>query len=273
MAINSINASLTTVSVSLTAQGTFAANPQDSSPVKTKESGDSVATARSGEMQLAFNDLQNNKEAVNDLAKSVRDVAKFIDKVADRLDKMADSLKEIVKNFPPFPPGNEDRLRLLKSYNSLRQQIDSMTFPPPPDFDGTRQALTGRGSSADASGTVAIGGSISVSFEFRQLTASLPTLPDGSDGEASTAQVNEAQSGLQDVSATLAKHQSSLTAALAKMWDDLPLFGANSTAEEKSGSDIAMQEVAVSIRQELSFQMVGSFSGSGGRQILQNMFG
>jgi hypothetical protein len=273
MAINSINASLTTVSVSLTAQGMFAAHPQDSSPVKTKENGDSVATARSGGMQLAFNDLQNNKEVVNALAKSVRDVAKFIDKVADRLDKMADSLKEIVKNFPPFPPGNEDRLRLLKSYNSLRQQIDSMTFPPPPDFDGTRQALMGAKDPANASETFAISGSISISFEFRQLTASLSTLPDGSDGEASTAQVGEALTGLQAVSDKLAKHQSSLMAAFSKMWDDLPRFGTDNTTAVKSGSDIAVQEVAVSIRRELSFQMLGSFSGSDGRQILQNMFG
>lgn len=36
----------------------------------------------------------------------------------------------IVKNYPPFPPGDSQRMEYLKGFISLRQQIEQLTFPP-----------------------------------------------------------------------------------------------------------------------------------------------
>jgi hypothetical protein len=42
-------------------------------------------------------------------------------------------LERIVKNYPPFPPGSEERVKILKSISSLRKEIDQLTIPPPDD--------------------------------------------------------------------------------------------------------------------------------------------
>ena len=39
-------------------------------------------------------------------------------------------LLRIVKNFPPFPPGSEERVKILRSFNLFRKQIDQLTIPP-----------------------------------------------------------------------------------------------------------------------------------------------
>lgn len=38
----------------------------------------------------------------------------------------------MVKNYPPFPPGSEERLSYLRSINALRQQLEALIVPPRP---------------------------------------------------------------------------------------------------------------------------------------------
>lgn len=42
-------------------------------------------------------------------------------------------IEALVKNYPPFPPGSEERLSYLRSISSLRQQLDALTLPPATD--------------------------------------------------------------------------------------------------------------------------------------------
>lgn len=44
--------------------------------------------------------------------------------------KMADDIRAFKKNFPPFPTGSEERVRLLNSFSAIRKQIARLTLPP-----------------------------------------------------------------------------------------------------------------------------------------------
>lgn len=43
---------------------------------------------------------------------------------------MRREIEALVKNYPPFPPGSEERLQYLRSISALRQQLDALTVPP-----------------------------------------------------------------------------------------------------------------------------------------------
>ncbi len=57
-----------------------------------------------------------------------------LDQQMNQIEKTASSLKEemntIRRTLPPFPPGSQERVRLLKSYIGLRKLIEDLTIPP-----------------------------------------------------------------------------------------------------------------------------------------------
>ena len=58
-----------------------------------------------------------------------------------RLQEAKDDLTEIVKMYPPYPHGSEERAEFLNSYHSLRMQVDNLIFPP--EYDLAAQILGG----------------------------------------------------------------------------------------------------------------------------------
>jgi hypothetical protein len=61
-----------------------------------------------------------------------------MDQQMDQIGKTASSLKDqmntILRTLPPFPPGSQERVRLLKSYIGLRKLIEDLTIPPEVPF-------------------------------------------------------------------------------------------------------------------------------------------
>lgn len=45
-----------------------------------------------------------------------------------------------MKQYPPFPPGSEDRIKYLSRFAMLRKQIDQLTYPP----DAGAQTIMGQ---------------------------------------------------------------------------------------------------------------------------------
>jgi hypothetical protein len=72
-------------------------------------------------------------EEINAYAKIVRHTDAVLEKASNQVDLMKRPLEAIIKNFPPFPPGSEQRADLLKSFISLRKEIDKLTVPAPVD--------------------------------------------------------------------------------------------------------------------------------------------
>lgn len=71
---------------------------------------------------------------LNNIAQSIRFVDRTTERIETFIDKMKARLKTILKQYPPFPPGSEERVRLLRSFNAFRKQIDQLTIPPREEF-------------------------------------------------------------------------------------------------------------------------------------------
>jgi hypothetical protein len=76
--------------------------------------------------------LGSFNEEKNLIAKSVRTSSEALEKVSEMIGGLKENLGKIIKNFPPFPQDSAERKEILMSYVSLRKEILSMTFPPPP---------------------------------------------------------------------------------------------------------------------------------------------
>jgi hypothetical protein len=79
--------------------------------------------------EASLNEQQSVNADIQQIARNIRVADQSMVQIRDVIQKMKDNLKGIVKQFPPFPPGSEERVRLLKNYNSFRKQIDQLTFP------------------------------------------------------------------------------------------------------------------------------------------------
>ncbi|MEZ0223740.1 MAG: hypothetical protein ACAH83_04240 [Alphaproteobacteria bacterium] len=77
----------------------------------------------------SFAALADDKEASAQVAKSIRDAGKSLDRAESLLQDMA-SLVGAVKNYPPFPAGNEERMQYINSIDGLRKEMQSLVVPP-----------------------------------------------------------------------------------------------------------------------------------------------
>ena len=85
----------------------------------------------SGPRQSEFIDFQKINDTLNTIARGQRVFEKSFQKIDDYIERMKAQLEQIVKQFPPFPPGSEDRVRALRAYAYFRNLIDQLTIPPP----------------------------------------------------------------------------------------------------------------------------------------------
>lgn len=74
-----------------------------------------------------FKEIQAIKTRLNEIAEEMRGSSL---KERDILERIKANLNGINKFFPPYPPGSEDRVRLLKSYVAFRILIERLTIPP-----------------------------------------------------------------------------------------------------------------------------------------------
>ncbi len=75
-------------------------------------------------------ELQDINDRSNAAAQEKRNHDKIINRAEDYIDRMKAQLERILKNFPPFPPGSEERVQVLRSYVAFRKLIDRLTIPP-----------------------------------------------------------------------------------------------------------------------------------------------
>lgn len=100
---------------------------------------DQVLISGTGESRLGGIRLQNERQ--NSTAAAIRESDKAAQELGQKLDNLKKPLETIVKNFPPFAPQDKERVRLLRSYNSLRKEIDQLTLPPPPSVVEARKQV------------------------------------------------------------------------------------------------------------------------------------
>ncbi|MBM4329741.1 MAG: hypothetical protein FJ117_00720 [Deltaproteobacteria bacterium] len=108
----------------------FFARQQISGQKINSPAEDSSGLAGVNQDQASFNKHTAINTDLQLAAKSIRAADQVMEKIEIYIDRMKAQLDRIVKNYPPFPPGSEERISLLKSFTALRRQIDQLTIPP-----------------------------------------------------------------------------------------------------------------------------------------------
>ncbi len=90
--------------------------------------------ADSSPSQPDFVKLQKINENLNAIAEAQRDFEKRFEKINDYVEQMKDRLGTIIKQFPPFPPGSEERVRALRGYVYFRKLFDELTLSSPKEI-------------------------------------------------------------------------------------------------------------------------------------------
>ena len=95
-----------------------------------------TTTPESGRFELAQLHTVNDRQ--NSIASAIRRDDQQLTEAGRVLGQMKDQLYEIVKIYPPYPVGDADRIRFLRSFSGLRQQIDNLTIPPAKKWEGAQ---------------------------------------------------------------------------------------------------------------------------------------
>lgn len=73
--------------------------------------------------------IQKAKNSLNDTAKNIRQADQAMQMINEvYIEQMKASLNAIRKQYPPFPPGSEERISYLRSFNAFRKMIDQLSF-------------------------------------------------------------------------------------------------------------------------------------------------
>jgi len=94
-----------------------------------------VTSDKAGQLSIAhtapeYQRLTALHERSNAVAATIRTMDQAMEAAGTTIDAMKKELVVITKNYPPFPPGSEERVRRLRGYAALRAMIDKLTFPP-----------------------------------------------------------------------------------------------------------------------------------------------
>jgi len=112
--------------------------PSQDAGKSNQSPGDQVLLT--GSPDPKFQALQQKNEQSNAAASAIRNVDRSLGALGQKIDALKAPLETIVKNFPPFSPEDQARVKLLMKYSSLRKEIDALISPPPPEVVAARRA-------------------------------------------------------------------------------------------------------------------------------------
>ena len=185
-------------------------SPKERTPEQPIEDQDGAARRDISirERQIEFAERQLGHDMTNLVARTVRHIDQTMESIGRNLDQMKDKLTTIRKQYPPFPPGSDERVELLRHFNLLRKQIDQLTIPADPAeaaqimADPERQPGAGDWRAGD--GTI---------FHHRPVHTGtggldIPKLP----GDAEDAQIDALIKKLEQAKGTLGQRRNGLQA-------------------------------------------------------------
>jgi hypothetical protein len=101
---------------------------------------DSIASGSEGTSQQSpvfkktyvpeSSDKGDIKLKLSDAAGSISKADTAMNAIGGVLSEMKGQLEKIVKNYPPYPAGSSERVRMLKHFAALRKEIERLTIPP-----------------------------------------------------------------------------------------------------------------------------------------------
>ena len=121
------------------------AQPYPEARQSVRAADDSTAFNKTIPSLHRFDSIQASHYSRNEVAASIKNADSTMVEIGTNIDAMKETLQIIVKNFPPYPPGSNDRINFLRNFNSLRQQIDALTIPRPNETSDIALKLQGLG--------------------------------------------------------------------------------------------------------------------------------
>jgi archaellum component FlaC len=120
------------------------ANRQNTTSEETirMPSGEEVDGIKAEISTFSAHPLQKFNAEFNAVVKSIRIADKAMGEIETNIEQMESEVEMFIKQYPPFPPGSEDRIKYLSRFAMLRKQIDQLTFPP----DAGAQTIMGQSS-------------------------------------------------------------------------------------------------------------------------------
>lgn len=117
---------------SLQVAGGLLATPPPQVRLKTQNAAALLSSVRDGvhTPNAAFSVLASIKDEAVHVAQAVREAARVLQEMDTTIRAMQERVMVLVKSYPPFPAGSEERLNYLRSIAALKQQLEAMSFPP-----------------------------------------------------------------------------------------------------------------------------------------------
>lgn len=81
---------------------------------------------------FSTNRLHQFNVEFNSVLKSVRIADQAMAEIEANVEQMESEVQMFLKTYPPYPPGSEERIEMLKRIAGLRQQIEQLTLPQDP---------------------------------------------------------------------------------------------------------------------------------------------
>jgi hypothetical protein len=76
---------------------------------------------------------QEKKPQLTETARKLQERDKNLGQIERAVSSVKKDLIRMVRTLPPFPPGSQERVRILKGYIGLRKLIEALTIPPEVD--------------------------------------------------------------------------------------------------------------------------------------------
>ncbi len=99
---------------------------------KNSSAGDAIDGVKAEISAFSTHPIQQFNTEFNAVVKSIRIADQAMDEIGANIEQMESEVQMFVKQYPPYPPGSEERSELLNHFAALRKQIDRLTFPPDP---------------------------------------------------------------------------------------------------------------------------------------------
>lgn len=77
---------------------------------------------------FSTNKLHQFNTKFNSVLKSIRIADQALADIETKVDQMSSEIHTFLKMYPPYPPGSEERVKLLKNYAGIRNEIEQFTI-------------------------------------------------------------------------------------------------------------------------------------------------
>ncbi len=86
--------------------------------------------------RIRFNTLEQTNAEHQQIAQQIRQVSETVESIGAHLSHMRSALEQIVKIYPPYPPGSSERIDALRQFSGIRKMIDQLTAAQPEEGIG-----------------------------------------------------------------------------------------------------------------------------------------